>query len=631
MSSELEVRLLGSLEVIRDGRAITIRAARLRGLLALLALSAGRTVAAGRLLAQLWNDDPPANPRRSLHTYVNRLRGLLGPVAIDTTPTGYRLQIEPDRVDVIRFSSLLAAARRTDDHRTRRTALDTAVGLWRDVPFADIDLDVLEQVDAPPLVEQYLSAVEQRTDLSPSTADPDEMISELSELVLRHPLRESLWARLLCLLDRAGRRAEALERYARVRTMIADELGCEPSPELQAVYAALLADRRPEPRRPAGYSLGPPHQLPPDLRIFSGRQTELTRLTAMINDHDSPAAPLLVVGPPGIGKTSLAIHAGHQLSAGYPDGELYVNLRGFDATEQVLDPAAALSGFLTALAPDQPCPIGLDDRAALYRTVLDDKRMLIILDNVRASDQVLPLLPSGDGCLVIITSRQLLTGLITVTGTTPLVLDLVPADDATEQLAVRIGRHRIDSEPEAAAALVDVCGGLPLALSLVAARVAAQPQLPLSALVAELKDADGDLGVFAGEVASTDLGAVFSSSYASLGPEAGRAFRLLGLAPRPDISLAGAAQLLGLSVVRSRAVLAELCRAHLLRESYPGRYATNDLLHDYAASLARTVDTVDDPSRTRTHCRSARQHSRSSHRLVGHRPADRPAARLPDP
>ncbi|SDT29563.1 tetratricopeptide repeat protein [Microlunatus soli] len=300
----------------------------------------------------------------------------------------------------------------------------------------------------------------------------------------------------------------------------------------------------------------------------------------------------MITGPPGVGKTSLAVHWAHRIADRFPDGQLYVNLRGFGPADRMLNPAAALRGFLDAIAPGATVPTDPDEQAARFRSLMAGRRMLLVLDNARDSDQVLPLLPGTGGCLVMITSRHQLTGLIATTGAMPVEVEPVGVEDGHRQLMARLGRNRVRDEPAAVAELVAACAGLPLAIALVSARAATQPQLPLSALAAELREAPGGLDVFGGDTAAADLRTVFSWSAAALSPAAASAFRLLGLHPGPDLTTIAAAALLGRPVAATRTVLIELCRVHLLREHQPGRYSSHDLIASYAAELAAEVPTA---------------------------------------
>ncbi|HEV2783217.1 MAG TPA: tetratricopeptide repeat protein [Actinophytocola sp.] len=332
----------------------------------------------------------------------------------------------------------------------------------------------------------------------------------------------------------------------------------------------------------------PPRQLPAAVRHFAGRSAELAALDGLLRH----AGVVVVTGTAGVGKTALAVHWAHRVADRFPDGQLYVNLRGFGPEESVLDPAEALAGFLAALgvAPDR-IPAGLADRAARYRSLLAGRRMLVLLDNARDAGQVRPLLPGTPGCLVVVTSRDRLSGLVAAEGADPLHLDLLPTAEAWELLAGRLGEARLAGEPRAARRLIVHCARLPLALAIVSARAAARPGAPLSTVADELGAADERLDRFAADDPAVDVRAVFSWSYHALEPDAARMFRLIGLHPGPDIGIPAAASLAGVPVRRARSMMAGLTRVHLLAEPVPGRYACHDLLRTYAAELVGRHDT----------------------------------------
>jgi len=332
-----------------------------------------------------------------------------------------------------------------------------------------------------------------------------------------------------------------------------------------------------------------PRQLPGAIPSFAGRTGELDELTAML-DRDMAAGGTVVIsaidGTAGIGKTAVALHWAHRVADRFPDGQLYVNLRGFDPAGSPMAPAEAVRGFLDAFeVPAERIPINLEAQAALYRSLVSGRRILVVLDNARDVEQVRPLLPGSPGCVVAVTSRNHLTSLITVDGARPLTLDLLPVEEAAELLARRLGSGRLAAEQQAVEEIIALCAQLPLALSIVAARAAAHPRFPLAALAAELRDARGGLDGFTGGDLTTDLRAVFSWSYQRLGTPASRLFRLLALHPGPDISAPAAASLAALPANEVRNLLAELSRSHLLEEHIPGRFAFHDLLRAYATEL----------------------------------------------
>ncbi|WP_405060005.1 tetratricopeptide repeat protein [Kribbella sp. NBC_01505] len=554
-AGRLQLRCLGPFELILDGVPLELPGARPRTLLAALALHAGETVAPDRLATMLWGDDEqPADPRASIYTLVSRLRGRLGPELLRTRPDGYQLAVAD--ADVIQFDRLAQEGR-----------LEEALALWRGTPFAGLTGTWLERFETPRLVERYLDTVERLTDRSPDAAQ----LPRLLELATAHPLRESLWQRLIVVLDACGRPAEALDRYDEIRRRIADELGVDTSPELQAVYQRLLA-------RTSGSTQPVPRQLPsPGVRPV-GRELELKALDELAGRDDRRIA--VVMGTAGVGKTTLAIHWAHQNAERFPDGQLYVNLRGFEPVAAPVSAEDALHSFLTALnVPANTIPSDLDGKAALFRSFVAGRRLLVLLDNAHDAEQVRPLLPGTASCLVVITTRIQLDGVIAA-GAEPIILDLLPTDAALRLLSSRLGAEKVSADSTAAAELVRLCAGLPLALALVATRVALQRDFDLTAIAGELRTSR--LDSLSGDDSYTDLRAVFSWSYADLSSPAAQMFRLIGRHPGPTFTTAAARAALGSAPT---AVLRELRRAHLIDEPQPGVFTLHDLLRSYAQDL----------------------------------------------
>ncbi|MFF3889336.1 BTAD domain-containing putative transcriptional regulator [Streptomyces sp. NPDC001914] len=356
---------------------------------------------------------------------------------------------------------------------------------------------------------------------------------------------------------------------------------------------ATESSARPVP--PGGTQAAIPAQLPAELPTFVGREAELDRVRALLPGVDeAPAAVVIsaIGGMAGIGKTTLAVHWAHEMTGRFPDGQLYVNLRGFDPTGVVMAPDDAIRTFLDALGvPPMRIPAGLDAQAALYRSLLAQRRILVLLDNARDTEQVRPLLPGSPGCLVIVTSRNQLTGLVAAEGAYPLTLDQLTPAESYDLLARRLGTGRPAAEPRAVDEIITRCARLPLALSIVAAHAAAHPAFPLSAIVDELRESHGSLDAFTGgDDITTDVRAVFSWSYRALSAPAARLFHLLSLHSGPDISAPAAAALAGLPTREARGLLVELTRAHLLTEHFPGRYTLHDLLRVYAAERVQAEE-----------------------------------------
>ncbi|RNG02306.1 ATP-binding protein, partial [Streptomyces botrytidirepellens] len=346
-----------------------------------------------------------------------------------------------------------------------------------------------------------------------------------------------------------------------------------------------------------------PQQLPPDVAHFSGRERELAGLDALLRTGAastagrSPTAAVIgvIAGSGGLGKTTLAVHWAHRVRDRFPDGQLYVNLRGFGPTGSAMTVAEAVRGFLDAFqVPAHRIPATVEAQTALYRSLLADRRVLILLDNARDAEQVRPLLPGSPGCLVVLTSRNELTGLVVAEQARPLPLDLLGRAEARELLVGRIGAERAAAEPQAVEDVVTVCAGLPLALAIVAARAATHPRFSIAALADELHDARGSLDAFEGGDATTDVRAVFSWSYHTLGDDTARLFRLLAVHPGPYIAAPAAASLAGVGLSQARRLLGRLTRAHLIAERSPGRYAFHDLLRAYAMELTQEYDSADD-------------------------------------
>jgi tetratricopeptide (TPR) repeat protein len=348
---------------------------------------------------------------------------------------------------------------------------------------------------------------------------------------------------------------------------------------------------------PARGSRAVPRQLPAAVRHFAGREAELAALAGQLADGDAAGTVVIsaVGGTAGIGKTALAVYFAHQVAGQFPDGQLYVNLRGFDPAGSPVTPAEAVRGFLEAFeVPAERIPVSPGAQAALYRSLLAGRRVLVVLDNARDAGQVRPLLPGAPGCMVVVTSRSQLVSLITAEGASPVTLDLLTAAEARQLLARRLGADRVAAEAPAVEQIITSCARLPLALAIVAARAATNPRFPLASLASELRGARESLHALHGGEAAADARAVFSWSYQQLSPAAARLFRLLGLHPGPDATACAAASLAALPVDEARGLLAELARAHLVTERSPGRFTFHDLLRAYATGQARAQDTADD-------------------------------------
>ncbi|MFJ4674614.1 BTAD domain-containing putative transcriptional regulator [Kitasatospora sp. NPDC088783] len=591
----MEFGILGPLLVRDEGGSRSVPAAKQRALLAALLVRRGQVVPTEVLADTVWDGCPPRTAATTLRNYVMRLRKALGEAGerLATEAGGYLLDVRAEEFDTDRFTRLrdLGHARLREDDPGRAAAhYEQALALWRGPALVDVPSETLRRAETGWLTEARLDVVEGRTEAGLALGRHTELLGELRSLTAAHPERERLWAQLMTALYRSGRQSEALAVYGRVRRVLAEELGVDPGRELRAVHGAILrADPAlAAPVRPARARAGfvTPFQLPPDLTDFTGRTAEVADLAARLAEAGGGAgcrAPLIAVvsGQPGAGKTALVQHAAHAARAGYPDGTLYADLRG--SRPRSATPHAVLGGFLLALGvPAAVVPADTEARTALFRSLLAGRRTLVVLDDARDGAHVRPLLPAGPGNAALVTAR---TRLPDLGGTHPVHLGPLPADESREFLARLLGPARASAEPRALAQLAAVCGGLPLALRICGARLAARPSWAVRHLVERLADEDRALDEL--RLGSLDVRAVFTAGCAALDPPTVRAFHLLALAPTGTVGLATAARLLGESPVRAERVLERLADAGLLTAREPGRYRYEPLMRAYARELVR--------------------------------------------
>ncbi|WP_405099086.1 BTAD domain-containing putative transcriptional regulator [Micromonospora sp. NBC_01412] len=603
----MQVRLLGPVDAMVDDTPRTVSGLRRKAVLAVLALHSGEIVSTDRLVDVIWGDRAPATAPNTLQSHVSYLRRTIGVRnVIVARPPGYELNVPGEATDVEAAERLIRAGTRTADQAYGRSCLRTALGLWRGRSLVDVaGLSWLHE-QAERLEHVRLVAVRALADVRLALGEHTQLVPELDQLSREHPLDEHIYQQLMLALYRTGRQSDALATYRRLRSMLREELGIEPSPALRELEGAILIqdpalDPAPPPIEVAVGAGRPsiPAHLPPPVRAFAGRAAELRRLDDLLagTAETGPAAVVIsaVSGTAGVGKTALALHWAHQVADRFPDGQLYVNLRGFDAGGSVLDPAEAVRGFLAALGvPVERIPADLPAQAGLYRSLLTGKRVLVLLDNARDAEQVRPLLPGSAGCFAVVTSRNQLTPLVAIEGAHPLALDVLPTAEARDLLACRLGADRVAGEPDAVDQIITSCARLPLALAITTSRAATRPGFPLAVLAEELRDAAGALDAFDGGDPATNVRVVFSWSYRALGQDAGRLFRLLGLHPGPDIAVPAAASLAGIAPRQARVLLAALARTHLLIEHASGRYLFHDLLRAYATELTHDLDSEAD-------------------------------------
>jgi DNA-binding SARP family transcriptional activator len=617
----MEFGVLGPLVVRRGSVVVPVRRGKERVLLAALLLEANRAVTVMAIAETLWGPAMPPSAGVTIRNYVRRLRNALGEdgrARIRAQPRGYMIHVADGELDLVRFEAQLASAQAAARHGSWDRAgaqAGKALALWRGDPLADVDSDTLALREGPRLTEMRLQALETRIDADLHQGGHAEVIAELQRLAAAHPLREHLHGLLMLALYRCSRQSDALAAYQRARKVLADELGADPGTELQELHQQILtADPTlvlpqpelsmvPVPRLPpaavAASRSGVPRQLPGSAAHFTGRKGELAALSEILDQAGDRPPGTVVIGAiggmAGVGKTALAVHWAHQVAGRFPDGQLYVNLRGFDRSGTPAASAEAIRGFLDALGvPPDRIPADPDVQAGLFRGLLAGRKILIVLDNARDEQQVRPLLPGSPGCLVIVTSRRQLLGLAAAEGARLLTLGPLSPAEARLMLTARLDTARADNHPGAVTEVADLCARLPLALAIAAARAAARPSLPLGALATELRDAGNRLDVLDTGDPAVGIRAVFSWSSQQLSPPAARLFRLLGLHSGPDITARAAASLAGLDLAGARRLTRELARAHLITEHTPGRYCLHDLLRTYATDQAHAEDSYTD-------------------------------------
>jgi DNA-binding SARP family transcriptional activator len=610
-SGQVLFRILGPVEAWTGEDWATITAAKQRSLLATLLVHPGQLVPTDVLIEEVWPSTPPASASNTISVYMHHLRKLIGDTdgrVLATRPPGYQVVLRRGELDADQFTRLVAMGRQSLADGAPSRAVDVlteALASWRGRPLADVPATQLIAAEVDRLEESRVEAFELRAEASLACGRHAEVIPELRRLLADQPMREKLWALLMRALYGAGRQAEALEVYDEARRRIADELGVDPGPELRQLYQQILdADSdqtllilgSPGAGQAPGAAYQPPMQLPADITDFTGRTGQVNRLRGLLTDAGADGNPAavrvaLVVGAGGLGKTALAVHTAHLLASEFPDGQLYANLHG---AAQPTDPAEVLARFLRALGTEPAnIPLGEEERSAHYRTRLAGKKVLIVLDDARDAAQVRPLLPGSASCAVLVTARRRLPELA---GTKVLDLDVLPLDEARTLFVLVAGQERAQAEPAATDDVLAACAGLPLAIRIGGARLAARGNWTVRTLADRLADERKRLDELrAGNLA---VRASFEVSFASLpgpefpdGVEPARAFRLLGLWTGSSFSLAAAAALLGEPQDAVADALDVLVDAHLLETRAPDRYRFHDLLRVYAADRARTQET----------------------------------------
>jgi DNA-binding SARP family transcriptional activator/tetratricopeptide (TPR) repeat protein len=592
--------ILGPLSVTHEDRPVVLTGRRQRTALAVLLANAGRVVPLEYLIDAVWDDAPPATARRQIQNDISALRRALSgdgvrPGCIVADGHGYRIDTRPGELDAEVFQALVTEALELTQRAEpgpAAAALRSALRQWRGPALTGLSGRAVEAA-AVRLEEQRLAALEQCLDLELHLGRQRELVSEIAELVAAHPLRERLVGQLMLALHGSGRQSEALAAYHRLRSRLGDELGLSPGTDLQRLHAAIL---RNEPAvgpltEPPAAVPAVPAQLPADVPGFTGRADHLRTLDRLLPDGDRQAAhAVAVAGLAGVGKTALVVHWGHRVRDRFPDGQLYLDLRGYTADAPVR-PEEALAHLLRSLGePAEQLPADVQTAAGRYRSLLADRRVLVVLDNAASADQVRPLMPASPGSVVLVTSRDRLTGLVAREGADSLILDVLAPDEAHHLLAAILGPQRVAAEPAAAADLAGLCSRLPLALRVAAANLTGRPWSTIAELVAALRDGDRLAALDVDDDEQTGVRRAFDLSYQTLHPDTQRIFRLIGGVPGPDVTAGAVAALAATGAADARRQLDRLAAAHLINHHEPGRYRCHDLLRHYAAGRALAED-----------------------------------------
>ncbi|SEG92022.1 DNA-binding transcriptional activator of the SARP family [Actinacidiphila yanglinensis] len=622
MKATVRYSILGTVRAQRGDTELEPGPPKRLALLALLLLRAPGTLPLHEAVDLLWDTEPPASAVNVVHRHIGALRRTLEPELrtrsaaqhLVRAADGYRLAVDVTTSDLLHFRDLRSQAQlavRSGDPAEGAALFLDALRLWRS-PVVAAGSYLARHPLFTSVGHEYVAAVKDAADtvLTAAPALTEEILAMLRQAVEQHPFDEGLHSRIIASLAATGRQADALRQFEAIRRALADELGVDPGPGLRAAQQHLLRPRAvPESGAPAprfrqgtgpgtGLGTGPgtiPAQLPADPASFAGRREVLAQCLELLpleGEDRPPTMTAVICGMPGVGKTTLAVHWAHQVADRFPDGQVYVDMQGYHPSRSPLAPGQAMREVLDALGVrPRRTHTGAAGLGSLYRSALAGRQLLIVLDNAYDCEQVRPLLPGTPGCLALVTSRRRLEGLAVTDNARVITLDPMTSEEGLELLDRRLGTDRIRADFQAARELVDLCGGLPLALAVSSARALLNPTFPLSCLAARLRENRDTLTVFAGHDALTDARSVFSRSYDALGPGAADLFRLLSLHPSRDITTAAAASLTGRPLRTTREEIAELADHHLLVEQVPGRFTCHDLLRTYASELSAAHDT----------------------------------------
>ncbi|MFI7135558.1 BTAD domain-containing putative transcriptional regulator [Nonomuraea sp. NPDC050153] len=598
----MKFRLLGPLRI--EGAdsppgGAGINAPKQRTVLAMLLARAGHIVPIRALVAEVWDDQPPRSAVANLRTYLMQLRKLMPPAAdpgverLVTSDAGYLLRVEPEEFDLFQFEALSAHGRQAVGRRDLSTALDAytrALALWQGMAAEDVPLGPTLREVVARLTDHYLNVVEEHTEIQLALGRHAPAAKRLREVIGQYPLRERLHGQLMVALYQSGDVVGALDAFGAARKVLAEELGIDPGPDLRRLHQLIL--RRDSTllseEGPADDGRPRPRQLPRAPAVFVGRSAELARIHAVLGGGAGP--PVLALhGPGGIGKSTLALKTAHGVAERYPDGHLYVDLQGSTPSLSPLRPDEVLGRFLRALGvPPGEVPASPAEAAALYQSVLADRRVLVVLDNAVGAAQVAPLLPAGGGCAALVTSRSALTTLDAV----PIAVNLFGEEQSVRMLALVVGQARVAAEPEAAAEIARWCCHHPLALRIAGARLAGRPDWSLASFNERLSNQRRRLDEL--QAADLRVRSCFEVGYATLTSAARTVFRLFGVLEVPEVGVELIAALVDADLKTAEAVLDELVEARLIEPVGEGRFRTHDLLRLFAGELAASHDSPED-------------------------------------
>jgi DNA-binding SARP family transcriptional activator len=598
----LRYEVLGPLRVSDDLYEISVSAAKQRVILALLLISPNRVVTTERLIYELWGDSPPATASGTLQSLISRLKRMLnsntanGDVPLIRRSAGYELLVADGCLDLLILDSTVETVReRITEGRLREAApyIDSALRLWRGPTLAGVPITPQLSAETTRLEELRLALHEDQADLRLAVGEYEKVVSQHRSLLLEHPLRERLWAQLMLALYRSGRQGDALKTFRDARECLAGELGIEPGPDLQQLHHEILQGCVPAQKQLSSVVVSPlpkPHQLPPVTSDFTGREQESATISAVLARAGKQQAVTVVAisGMAGVGKTTCSLRVAHRMVDEFPDGQLYVDLRG--AEPDPLGPGEVLSRFLRAIGTaGTDLPSSVDERLAMYRSSLAGRRMLVILDNAADEAQVASLFPGSPTCAVIVTSRRRLSGLA---GAHHVELDMLSENEAISLLEAIAGPNRVVEDRQSACRLARLCGYHPLSLRICGTRLAARPHWSIGTFAQRLADRHVRLNELG--YGTMNVRASFNLSYEGLGPQTRRLFCLLGLLDSPDFAAWLAAPLLDTSVERAEEQIELLVESRMLEiaqrdQTGRARYRFHDLIHCFSRELAATM------------------------------------------